>query len=186
LTINGSVETDTLQLCYRTDNWIQKDIGLDWTCDPITMLNVHQMNPDWDVGSTTITFPQEGDCKDAMTIDVDDVYPCYYNNIDFSLRNTGSVPAKLDFVDITFNGETFHLERAQSHTWYNENDDPIITIGWHDSFGVSNAQPEDGEFDLSMDFHIEQFAEQDATYTWSFVIGYSQWNCTETYWLPKA
>ena len=104
-----------------------------------------------DVATTVVDIV---DCKTA-TITVTDGYPCYENWVHFTTAILGTVPVRLQAINIT-------------------NPNPCITVNAWDGIG---EQRHPGEYaDNTIYFHVEQCADQNATYTFTVEFFYVQWN----------
>lgn len=51
---------------------------------------------DRDVATTEV----EGAYTKELTVSLDNAYPCYESEIEFTVRNTGSIPAKIKSIDV--------------------------------------------------------------------------------------
>jgi hypothetical protein len=115
-------------------------------------------NHDKDVGSVVAEI-DPGDNQRA-TITVTDAYPCYQGLVHFTVHNNGTVPVKLQAIIVDA--------------------PPCITVSAWDGTG---EQIEPGPLwdppamgDNTIRFHVEQCADELATYTYTVEFYYVQWN----------
>jgi len=180
LYIDGYIWTEELDWEIEDNSvTLKDDIGDDdWTCDstmtpPLVIENITEL--DKDVGNTTwllIDSDLDGDW-DTLNITVNNVYPCYYQHVDFWVHNNGDVPLKIWKVIIAGNE-------------YYENDNPIvcldldgdfdydIIIRWGNSFGDQIEYCESKN--MSFDFHILQPADEGDIYSFTIQLVAIQWN----------
>ena len=175
LTISGTVSTGSLCMgfLYPEKDIEIKDQGPDWTCDTGTLFNVRPVPEGKDVGNTTLISVEDTDgdgCKDTMTLLMNDVYPSYYNHIDFWLIAGGTIPQIIHSVDFTFDGETKTLYQTGYLLWPDK-----FELYWGDNFGVQR-HPGD-QTNMSFDYHfLQDLLEQNHQYTLTIHINTVQWN----------
>lgn len=107
---------------------------------------------DKDVGCTTATVDPG---KQSVTVTVENGYPCYEVYVHFTAHNNGTIPVKLQ--DIIVN-----------------NASACITVQGWDSMG-EQVDPCENR-DNTIYIHVEQCAEELATYTFTVEFYYVQWN----------
>jgi hypothetical protein len=95
------------------------------------------------------------DCNTA-TITIHDGYPCYETYIHFTSAIGGTIPVILEEINITNPG------------------DPCITVDAWDSLGEQRHPGE--RADNTIYVHVEQCADQGATYTFTVEFYYVQYN----------
>lgn len=108
---------------------------------------------DKDVASTAVQIDPLDDQRVIIT--VDNGYPCYYNYVHFTVHNNGTIPVKLQSVTVT-------------------SAPPEITVSGWDTIG-EQVDPCTNK-DNTIYFHIEQSADELATYTFTVEFYYVQWN----------
>jgi len=115
-----------------------------------------------DVGSTTVT----GVGNQTLVVTVNNGYPSYFNDIQVEFNNTGTIPVKIQSINITPIG--FALASA-----YGADDGPI----WVDFVDGVGSQLEPGDLaGSSFKIHVEQCAEELANYTFTVEVLLVQWN----------
>lgn len=115
-------------------------------------------------------------CYETLTVTFNNVYPCYFNSLSFYVHNCGTIPIKVDHVEI--NGEIFtaNFYKAVDISGNGVND---FEIRYGDNFGT---QIEPGEYsfnEFSIWFHVLQDEDpefQGGTFTFTISIVCIQWN----------
>jgi len=107
---------------------------------------------DKDVGMTTAQINED---KQRVTVTVTNGYPCYEVYLHFSVQNVGTVPVRLQAINVI-------------------NLNPCITVEAWDGLG-EQLEPGDRR-DNSMRIHVEQCADELATYTFTVEFYYVQYN----------
>jgi hypothetical protein len=148
------------------------DHGNDWTCDP-GIVNVRQINKD--IGSSaarSIDTNADG-CNDTIIVELNHVYPCYYEHMAFWIHNCGTIPWRI--WRAIFNPGNVIIYRPSYLTLdLNGDGNADIEIYWGDNFG-QQVDP-CGRVDLSFDIHILQPFPEDTTLTFSIAIEMVNWN----------
>jgi len=141
----GDVASGTLSACI--DFAYTADSGIDWTADP-GLKNVRQLTKD--IANTTVQWGCE-----TLTVTVNNGYPCYYNHVDFSVENTGTVPWAIYMVQI-WSSYTDPVVTYKSNEYVlldlDGDQAPDIELRYFDSFG-DQIDP-DGSADISFEFHL--------------------------------
>jgi len=179
--INGSISSGEVCLEW-TGAYGSKDPCTpptkDWTCDP-GFTNICQ--GDKDIGCTTVVMEDE----DTISVTLDSVYPCYFNEISSHIHNCGTIPVKiapaiLSYPDPANPGETIEVELEFGKIAYIAGDDQyggisnVIEIKWLEPSGVQLHPCV--EWELSWYIHILQPAKQGSQYTFTITIEGIQWN----------
>lgn len=155
LYIEGTVDTGEVAAewtgCYCFDQ------GL----DP----NPDGSNKGKDVGSTVCEI--EPEARHLLLITVENAYPCYWNDCQVEITNTGTVP--IIFEDMVITPHDFVLASA-----YGANDGEVW-IDLVNGVGEIQLEPEESTA-LSFKIHVEQCAEELATYTFTIEILWVQYN----------
>jgi len=153
----------------------------DWTCDPVTMNNVRPVAPPKNVGwGEGIYVDTDADTYyDTLQVTLHDVYPCYYNHVDFWVHNCGTIPVILTKVtiddgtttqDITANG-VYYLD-------LNGNGIDDFEIKWGNHLGAQFEPCDDA--DISFGMHMLQDDDppdmQGQSYTFYLTLHFVQWN----------
>jgi hypothetical protein len=107
---------------------------------------------DKDVASCNVGL---SDDKQTMTVTISNAYPCYSCKIRYDVVNTGTIPVKIKSITVTNPSEVSVTVTG-------------IKVGDQIDCGASEA----GDLEI----HVEQDAEQGATYTFSVTIYLVQWN----------
>lgn len=148
------------------------DHGNDWTCD-VGITNVRQINKDiGNSGGHFVDVNQDG-CNDTLVVELNNVYPCYYEHIAFWIHNCGTIPWRI--WRVTFNPGNIIIYRPGYLTLDLNNDgNADIEIYWGDNFG-QQVDP-CGKVDLSFDIHILQPCPENTTLTFTAAIEMVNWN----------
>jgi hypothetical protein len=157
LYIDGTVYTGEVNAVWTSAvNW-------DPPAPPVSLdPNPDGTRKDKDVGSTTVT----GVGTQELVVTINNGYPSYFNDIQVEFANTGTIPVKIQSVTIT--ADNFVLASA-----YGANDGEI----WIDFVNGIGTQLEPGDDAASsFKFHVEQCAEELATYTFTVAVRLVQWN----------
>lgn len=107
---------------------------------------------DKDVGSTAVSYVIG---SQSITVTVTNGYPCYEVYVHFTAHNNGTVPVRLQDIIVT-------------------NPDPCITVDAWDGMGEQIHPSQNA--DNTIYIHVEQCAEELATYTFDVEFYYVQYN----------
>lgn len=111
---------------------------------------------DKDVGNCTAEI-DPGDPQ-ILNVTINNGYPCYSCDIDYTIKNTGTVPVKVQSMTIT-------------------NPTPAkVTVGWTPGVAVGDQIDPEGSATGDISVHVEQKAKELATYTFKAEIRLVQWN----------
>jgi hypothetical protein len=121
------------------------------------------LRKDKDVGCTEVL----GYGTKTLTVTINEAYPSYYIDLEVEYENCGTIPVIVTGVDIVPDNFT----RASG---LYENDGEVW-IGWANGVG-HELNPGDDPVGSSLKIHLEQMAEQDATYTFTITIHAVQFN----------
>jgi len=151
LEVTGTVNTGEVNAIFTTATCNDTGIDPGYLMDGTTP-------KDKDVGSCSVV----GAGTQLLTITVENGYPCYECDIDFTVDNTGSIPVKI---------QTLGLVGVP----------PEITVTWTglavgDQIGPAGSI--DDELPGDLHIHVEQIADelQTGVYTFSASIYLVQWN----------
>jgi len=147
--ISGTIETGTVE-----GMWISAESN-DGGIDP---------GYDKDVGSVMF----DGLGTDTLIVIVDNTYPCYNVTITAVYEYTGTVPAIVNKTVVT----TIDWTPASS---YGANDGPVWLNVTHDAPVGRQLHPGD-TITVVIELHVEQCAEQDASYAFTLEMELIQWN----------
>ncbi len=192
VTVSVAAESGELSWGFVSGSFMQQDNGSDVNCDP-GLVNVGDgevfFNPEGkDVGSTTADFSDtnEDGVLDKLTVNVDNAYPGYYNEISAKVLNYGTIPVIIGVAQIQWMGNTQDIIDGVTYVFckngaiveYNLGDtmpeDGVIEFCWMDNEG---AQQHPGQrFEESFEFHVLQPADQNTNYTFSISLEAVQWN----------
>jgi hypothetical protein len=127
-----------------------------------------EVNADFDSASTSDTGIDPGYTKDVgtctvsgvgtqtLTITVDNAYPSYTCDVDFTITNTGTIPLKVNALSLTGGA-------------------PEVTVDWTTVAVGQQIEPgEEAPGDIHI--HVEQCAAENTTYTFDAQIELIQWN----------
>jgi hypothetical protein len=117
-----------------------------------------------DVGSTTCIIDEVD--PQILHITIENGYPCYWNDCEVEFMNTGTVPVIIQSYDII--PDNFTLASAYMA------DDGEVWIDFVDGIGSQLDPGEDAG--SSFKIHVEQCADELATYTFSVELRLVQWN----------
>ena len=155
LLIEGSVATGTLEAEFTY--WFSNDPP--GSTDP---------DYDKDVGSTSCTLSPD---KQTAYITIENAYPCYHVHFSFTIKNTGTIPWKIQSIMV----DGMPMPNNVPVSLDLDGDGDIdLTLTITDSIG-EQVEPGDS-IETSLDLHVEQGAEQGATYTFTITILVVQWN----------
>ncbi|MEM2163601.1 MAG: hypothetical protein QXR62_04150 [Candidatus Bathyarchaeia archaeon] len=147
--ISGTINTGTVE-----GKWISAesdDIGID---------------PEWDKDVGYVEF--EGLGTSELVVIVGNTYPCYTTTIVAIYEYTGTVPAIVNSTIV----ETIGWEPASS---YGANDGPVfLEILYNVTVGTQLHQGD--RIEVVIKVHVEQCAEQDASYLFTVEMELIQWN----------
>ncbi|MTV50001.1 hypothetical protein GJ688_13555 [Heliobacillus mobilis] len=157
LTVKGTAKMGELDWCYK-DNVTQLDTGYDYIAEPgVTDSNDFEFRQtDRNVGSTKVLLQDtdgDGD-KDNMVVTVSNVYPGYYNNIQFQVKNNGTVPLVFRAADV--------------------NTPPELDVRWVDTSRYPQKAGDINSF--SFHFRVNDSVKEQATYKFNIDIKATQWN----------
>jgi hypothetical protein len=170
LWLSGYVEMG--DMCAEFVDVDNKDLGLDWNCD-------NGINEYWqidkDIGSTTVYIVEDGECPNTIKVIMDNVYPCYYENIEMHIHNCGTIPWKIVRVNFTTPYEQKSITGPQYLTLDMSGDGKAdVEIKWGDNFGQQTDPCT--ELEVSFKIHVLQDAPEDTTMTFTVTIIIINWN----------
>jgi len=171
LWLKGTVTTGTLCAEFIDVSNV-KDHGPDWTCD-YGITDIRLLDPPKDIGSTTAWIVEDGKCPDTIMVVMDNVYPCYYEEISFHIRNCGTIPWVI--TKVTFKPGNIVITKPDYLTLDLTGDGKAdIELKWGDNFGV---QIDPGtEIEVSFKIHVLQDAPQDTPMSFTAEIEMINWN----------
>jgi membrane-bound inhibitor of C-type lysozyme len=131
---------------------------------PPPSLDPKNMTARWDkdVGWTTV----DGIGEEEINVTLHNVYPCYFNDLEVEINNTGNIPVKIQNITIT--PDNFVVASGYGHN------DGQLWIDWVNGVGTQ-LDPGDSAAN-GLKIHVEQCAVQEATYTFTVKICVVQWN----------
>ena len=106
------------------------------------------------VGSCSWSLSED---SETMTVTIDNAYPCYYCIIEFDLVNVGTIPVKIQSVSLS-----------------NPHPDEL-TVSYEGLVVGTQIDP-DGSVHACLYVHLEQPAEEGASYSFTITILVVQWN----------
>ena len=110
----------------------------------------------------------------TLTVTLHDVYPCNFNRLGFYVRNTGTIPVKVQ--EVIVNPGNIHMKGNFYQQLDLSGDGPYdFEIQYGDNFG---AQIDPGGLspEFSMWFHTLQACPENGTFTFTMTIVAVQWN----------
>ena len=168
--------------------------GHDWTVlqtGPLFYVNPPPLDKNVGWATSALAGPEDfpsplvGTLYHSLTVTSHNVYPCYYNHVDFWLGNCGTVPFKvnrliLSYTDAAGNPQE-EIYTPLTQLGYKVLDlggevgTPDLEFHWGNNW-LEQWEPGEG-FDMSMAWHVLQdhFAENES---WDFTITFEviQWN----------
>jgi hypothetical protein len=115
-------------------------------------------------------------CNETLNITFNNVYPCYFNSLSFYVHNCGTIPIKVNNVEI--NGQAFY-----SDFYYvldlNDNGVNDFEIRYGDNFGQQIEPGEYSYLEFSIWFHVLQDEDpefQSGSFTFTISLTCVQWN----------
>ncbi|MEB3788019.1 MAG: hypothetical protein GSR78_04595 [Desulfurococcales archaeon] len=194
LTVDVSLETGELDIEFRNNTVFTSDPCFDNLGNPITWPDTNAFPPDFDpviapegkdVGCTMIEFQDtdsDGD-MDYLNITLSNVYPYYATEVDFRIRNVGTIPLKIWKIEVILdNGTSYNFteinpDQVETEGLYLDLDDDgesDVLFLWGDNFGV---QLEPGDHaDISLFLVVLQPAPENATLHFMVGLDAVQWN----------
>ena len=138
-------------------NWSQ---GIDWVSGP-DMTNYSWNITDKNVGRTSIATVAEAN-GDVQTINVaaENTYPGYWSFVGFKVKNTGSIPIKIQTPVITSPPET----------------NVVMWFGSTGMIGQVLAPGETTSNEIFFLFRVDESAQESSTYDFTVQIPGVQWN----------
>ncbi|MCE4628519.1 MAG: hypothetical protein F7C34_05180 [Desulfurococcales archaeon] len=138
-----------------------------------------------DVGCTAlepVDTDSDGDF-DTLNIDIYNAYPYYATEVDFRVRNTGTIPLKIWRIVVTLDNGTNYtftelnpdeVEHEGLYLDLNNDGNPDVIMLWGDNFGV---QLETGDTaDISLRIIVLQTAPQGEDLHFTISLDAVQWN----------
>ncbi|MEM4576260.1 MAG: hypothetical protein QW701_02215 [Candidatus Nezhaarchaeales archaeon] len=147
--VSGTIETGTVEGMWVSA--VSNDEGVD---------------PGYDKDVGGVIFDGLG--TDTLIVVVDNTYPCYNATITAVYRYTGTVPAIVNETVITTIGWT-------PSSGYGANDGPVWLQITHDA-PVGRQLHQGDEITVVIKVHVEQCADQDASYPFALEMELIQWN----------
>jgi hypothetical protein len=194
LSISTTVETGELDWEFRNNTAFTSDPCYDNLGTPVTWPDTNAFPPDFDpviapegkdVGCTMLGFLDtdlDGD-YDFLNITLNNTYPYYATEVDFRVRNIGTIPLIIwRIVVMIDNGTTYEfteinpddVETEGLYLDLNEDGEPDVLMLWGDNFGV---QLESGDHaDISLFIVVLQPAPQGSTLHFAIGLDAVQWN----------
>ncbi|MCS7124609.1 MAG: hypothetical protein NZ932_04240 [Candidatus Bathyarchaeota archaeon] len=173
LWLTGEVKTGNL--CARFWGIVTRtDTGKDWTCDE-GFNNVRQINKD--IGSSNAYFidTNKDGCNDTLVVELNNVYPCYYEHMAFWIHNCGTIPWKIVRVNFTTPYETKSITKPSYLTLdLNGDKKADIELYWGNNFG-QQVDP-CGRVDISFDIHVLQPCPENTKLKFTATIIMVNWN----------
>lgn len=151
--ISGAMATGVLD--WNFDRWGQQDDGDDYLSDP-GFVNIRQV--DKGVASTKVR-PLNTD-KNTLLVTIDNAYPGYYNNPYVTLKNTGTIPIKIQQPVVT-NPNPVEV----SLRWLESDADPIVGKVLMPGQYVS----------VYYEFRVNEPAQENSSYTFTIAFPAVQW-----------
>jgi len=151
-------------------------LGHDWTIEPGQWGSVRPLEKN--VGYTNVTWIDEH----HVSVTLNNVYPCYYNNISLHVSNDGTIPVKVHQPSLTFDPGTgsVTIPLPRTVTTYITGPDqyggtsPVVELYWMHA-PAEQIHPGD-IIEYSFGIHVLQAAMQDHTYTFVINMQADQWN----------
>ena len=150
------------------------DHGNDWSCgEGFTNPLPHMINKDVGNSSGYSLDTDKDGCNDTLVIELNKVYPCYYEHISFWIHNCGTIPWRI--WRVIFNpGNVIIYKAGYLKLDLNADGKADIEIYWGDWFGLQRDPCE--KADLSFELHILQPIPKDTTLTFTVAIEMVNWN----------
>lgn len=202
ITIGGTVETGSLcwefVSCSMMDEFEPVNPGGDYvgfsspyadkTCEPGFPLTAqgYFWNLDKNVGwGVQQRQDNDGDgFYETLEITLNNVYPCYFNELSFYVRNCGSIPLKFDHILI--NGVAYNIGQPYVSLDLSGNGEDDFEIWWREEYWGYQLEPGDPAPEFSFWMHVlqdEGEGVQGESFTFTLSLVGVQWN---EYPLPSA
>jgi predicted ribosomally synthesized peptide with SipW-like signal peptide len=150
---------------------------VDYTCNPGFAGGTYwrlDKNVGW--GEQLIKDLDGDGCNETLEITLHNVYPCYFNELAFYVRNCGTLPLKIDHVVI--NGQSYYSGMPKIEYDLNGNNVSDFEVYWRDNFGFQIEPGQDGP-EISFWMHVlqdEDPAYQSNSFTFTIQLVCIQWN----------
>lgn len=195
LYIDGTVDTGTLcwefVSCSMTDEFPPNNPGgdyvgfdspyADYTCLPGFPLteNGYFWHLDKNVAwGEQQRYDYDGDgYYEVLEITLNNVYPCYFNELSFYVRNCGTIPLKFDHILI--NGVSYSSGQPYISLDLSGNGVDDFEIWWRESYWEFQLEPGDPMPELSFWMHVLQDEDpsvQSNTFSFTLELVGVQWN----------
>jgi predicted ribosomally synthesized peptide with SipW-like signal peptide len=179
LKINATIETGYVDIEFSGTPSVDEgmEYGKPWVAScSAQLVEVQDEDPNNPAGNNDLD----------LKIVISNAYPCYHCKVSNVLvKNTGSVPVKLDTTVYIIYGSTeiecsAYEDQATGETKYACDTDgngkaDIVVWGCFTSLDGKQIEP-GGTQSFTVDIHVEQDAEQKSTYTVEIIIRGIQWN----------
>lgn len=194
--INARAQSGELKWGIVDNSVFQMDTGPDYHSEMSGgMLDIYPDPEGKNVGVTEYDLRDlDGDgAKDALDVKVTNAYPCYCNEINFDVRNFGTIPLIIQHPQLTWKENTATLDSGIVYYLFNDGniwseleldgvgltedgapDGAVMELCFQDNI---SAQQHPGQtLSESLQFHVLQPAEQSTTYAFRLSIEGVQWN----------
>ncbi len=167
MTAYGAVATGELSWQFDGDPDCYDPAGsYDYTCASPNMSDVHMIVPNRDIGSTLAELIDDH----TMRVTLDRVYPGYYTKVSFNVWNRGSIPLKVQAVQVNYPGGPYVLlDNVAKRTA----DGVFGFRGSFDQSGGSVIDAYSGETSMNLEIHLREAGSpvlQGHTYTFTVSI----------------
>ncbi|NSW83807.1 MAG: hypothetical protein HPY90_11155 [Syntrophothermus sp.] len=194
--INTQAQSGELKWGILENSVFQMDNGPDYHSEMGGgMLDVYPDPEGKNVGQTQCSLlDQDNDgAKDALNVEVENAYPCYFNEINFDVRNFGTIPLIIQHPQLTWGNTNQTLDSGIVYYLFKNGEvrseldldgveltedgapqDAVIELCFQDN--ISAQQHPNQTLSESLSFHVLQPADQSTTYNFTLSIEGVQWN----------
>ena len=149
----------------------------DRTCDP-GFVNCRWLDKNVGCGNATYLdtdVPPDGK-YDVLKVVLSNVYPCYWNHVNFWVHNCGSIPVIVSGAVLKYDDTEVFIDKGHFELDLNDNGVPDFEIKWGDDTLGEQLDP-DEEWDISYSMHVLQDEDQQGrTFTFTIELVFIQWN----------
>lgn len=175
LTITTTVNTGKLDWEIESGSVTIRDPKdpptIDSTCD-VGITHIRLLDKNVGYGTYELKDTDGDGDYDELEVTLGNVYPSYYNHIDFWLHNDGSIPLIVEKVIIQ--GQEYWSNPGVLNLDLSGDGNPDIELRYGDSFGTQLHYCE--SVNISFDVHVLQAAAQGQTLTFTISIVAVQYN----------
>ncbi len=163
LDVSVSVSTGQFSAQFVNGSFSQTDTGSDWVAGT-GMASPHVMSPAGNIGSATGAFVQHGGRYDTLSLAFTNVYPSYYDAVNWTVQNNGTIPLKITGATLHYYGNGLDYTVPTNGTVLKvPATSSVFEIKWKVNH-VNEVIAPTGTVPQQMEFHVLSGAQQSTTY----------------------